>query len=289
MRLSTVAVASIVLVLLVLGPVSCTNAGAVDKQAVGNDTSAGEVAQPRTDSDQQGVADEGSGGSGEVPENAGVTDEPVSSAGAPEVPEGWPEFIPMPPALDLQSAVENPLGGISLIFSGTGNLADLDAIYRNALAEWSETEPLQIPTMGEETLRLSLYKEKETFELQGSTGGSEGQLVVKLTYNWITPPGETPEGWPEDVPMVPGMEVRYGFVDEVGAFNVIQTGARELNEIGDFYLENLKGWSNDNPRSVVEGGRSVILMFRRGNERLVITADGREDETVVKMRWVKTE
>jgi len=282
MRVRTIAVASIVVVLLVLA--SCTNGGAVDKQAVGNDTGAGEVAQPRTDSDPQEV-----GGSGEVPENAGVTDEPVSSAGAAKVPEGWPEFIPMPPGLDLQSAVENPLGGIALIFSGTGNLADLDATYRKALSGWNETEPLQVPTLGVETLRLSLYKGKETFELQGSAGGSEGQLVIKLTYNWIAPPGSTPEGWPEDVPMVPGMEVRYGFVDEVGAFNVIQTGAKELKEVGDFYLGNLKGWSNDNPRVAPEGSRSVIMIFRRENERLVITADSRQDETVVRMRWQKTE
>ena len=222
----------------------------------------------------------------ELPVFVEVTDQPESVDGIFEIPELWPDEIPVPEGLDVTHLTVGPGDRFNATLQGRGSLEELDNQYGGEIPGWIERDPWPLQYMVAQPFEASWYREDDTFDIVAS-GAGDGSLVRMLvTYNNRTPPGRMPEGWPSYLSLMPDMELSFGFIDQLGGVGLVLTGPVEPEVVADYYVTSLDGWTVVSPEGVpiINMGK-LSLNFERDEEKLTVTVTPFDDYYVLTLIW----
>jgi len=125
------------------------------------------------------------------------------------------------------------------------------------------------------------------FLLPACTSGSPGDAVPESTPSTNTPdlasipddpdPGGLPDGWRDDVPLMPGFTVKT-FDASHGGMIAMSEGDVPIDEVTDFYSA-IDGWVADTGRDWVTTGSRRALMFTSSEWKLTVTISVSDDKT----------
>ncbi len=145
---------------------------------------------------------------------------------------------------------------------------------------------MPVPQLGKESRQVSLYSGSEPFQMEANSSGGDSPALVKLSYNWVTPPGMLPDGWPEDVELMPGLDTRYGFVDESGFLNAIVSGPGSLEPVATYYSASLTDWTSvgmaDSSGMI---GDNLSLLYSSGNRLVRVNGQVNDGQIIL---WIGT-
>jgi len=216
----------------------------------------------------------------DIPPHRGIVEAPPSHQGTSE---GWPEHIQIPPGLSIVNSTENTSGGMKVNYAGDGTLDEINSFFADTFDGWEDAETVPTPVLGQENLKFFKYRGDETFMLEGSQSASIPPTVnIMLWWNWYNLPGETPDGWPDDIPVMPGFEILDSHNNEYGQMNVTLKGAGDMNAVAGWYIDNLDGWTRADP-----GGQSAIignamrLTYERDNFHLTLNGNSLQDSIYI--------
>jgi len=109
--------------------------------------------------------------------------------------------------------------------------------------------------------------------------GEDGEVEI------IYEEGQLPEGWPDDVPIMPGLSVEGGVshvmdASDASSSTVVFSGDVTLEAVVDFY-EDVDGWDSTTSFSMLDGEDPGFMIMLTQDERMLMVAGGMDDEKVM--------
>jgi hypothetical protein len=201
------------------------------------------------------------------------------------IPEGWPEDVPIVPGFSALSGARNTMGGLSARFEGSAAPAEVEAFYDASMVGWSKIEPPPALVLIKTGLNLSYLKGERVVDVTAGPADAESVSFLTVSHNWRLPPGKLPPNWPDEVPLMPGFEVKSASVGPLGEMDVVLVGSGELEEVVNYYATSLEGWTRVDPVGSpdMRAGR-VAMVYEREGRDLVIRAQVQDEKTVVAIR-----
>ncbi len=203
-----------------------------------------------------------------------------------EIPDIWPEDLPVPQGLELTHMLTGPGDRFNGTVQGTGSFGEMESVFSEAMSDWTARDPWPVQYVVMDTFEMSWYRENETVDIVASSAGSGSMIRMLVTYNFRTPPGQYPDGWPSDLPVMPGMVLSFGFLDSIGGLGTVHTGRIEPEEIAEYYVNSLIDWTSVNPADlpIINMGK-LSLNFERDEEKLTLTMSPYDDYYVMSLIW----
>jgi len=147
-----------------------------------------------------------------------------------------------------------------------------------AVAEEGEMDPGMVVSEEDGTMVIT-GEDGETIitttEGDGTINVNDGETVVTISQ-------EAPEGWPEEIPLMPGFEIIQGGEEETGGHGggmVLSLGGNgSFDEITEFYMD-IPGWTKEDMPFNPLGEEGTMMVYHKGdNEQLTITGLKSQEE-----------
>jgi len=248
------------------------------------------------EAESTGPSDGSQNASGDVavtpPEGLDVIDNPAGAAGESnragispdenEMQTELPEVLKTMEGFAIDSIMSNERGGVYVNASGNGEINGVLNFYESEYLSWENIEPIPAPD-DPFTYRSRIFERRDEV-IEVTAIGMEGSSMVSvvLSYNWRTPSGMKPSGWPDDIPLMPGMRVHSGFYGERGETGLTLLGDVTIGEVAEYYTAMMQDWES----AFEDGGPMIFgdrIEFNYGKDNRTLTISGyvSEDETMV--------
>jgi hypothetical protein len=226
------------------------------------------------DEQPNGVAETG-GTEGRI--STGGTETGVTGTEGNGLPQGWPEDIPTMVGFEAATSTRNTSDGMVAVFKGSAQMGDVESFYRDAMKNWESipSPPIQQQGAGPRVAMYCFAQGDRTAWIGFSDTGQGGAVQqISIFYNWFTRPGVFPKGWPDDIPVMPGLDVAYGSINERGAISVNLTGNKSLEDVADYYKRSLTGWTRVDPQGMPEIQEgNLVMTFERNGKKLAVAGN----------------
>jgi hypothetical protein len=162
--------------------------------------------------------------------------------------------------------------GVTETDSDTG-MSDADSITGETPVESpGGDETVSTVKTEDNTTTVTIEDESGNTVVQNSDGGST--MAPDGGQKIYTSPGKLPEGWPEDIPIIEGLEILNGTaitIDETTRLIVeIQADGMALQDILDSYLA-LSGWERDMDQPYTNTSDNLNIHLVNGDRKLTIS------------------
>lgn len=218
-----------------------------------------------------------------------ITFEEMTRAEDLAIPDTWPEEIPVPDGYSLQNIVVNPDDSLMASFICDSTLDEIESLYINALADWEPRDPAPMPDMGLELRDFSFFKGTDTVDITAIWLEENSQSALNITWNMRTAPGQTPDRWPDYIPILPDLMIETGYNGQQGEVALSLLGTLPLDEVAAYYENHMDGWNLDLPEGMSPVFQNMLVMnYTRETEALSITGfiDEKDQKTVVMLTWM---